>query len=487
MKKLLTILSLILALVLVQNDSFAQPDQSITFRPLWNNYINPQPTWENWGDAFTDATDRGIEVAYGRHLHKGTWLMVPGKIGTATYPKANKNGIIANVDLLLQNYLCNNRGVINPSLHLGLGTTYDFRLDQADLNIPFGAGIDVRLLPNLYLNAQTQYRFSIENRPGWQHGVGLVFYFGEPDRDGDGISDKDDKCPDDAGLKALLGCPDRDGDGIADIVDNCPDVAGLANLMGCPDRDGDGIADGDDKCPDIKGPAETMGCPDRDSDGVLDAEDDCPDVQGLASLKGCPDSDGDGITDLSDKCPREAGPAATMGCPDRDGDGVADKDDACPTKRGDSAHKGCPDTDGDGVYDDTDRCVDVPGVAALNGCPEPKKEVAPVLKMVQFQTGKYLLGKDAYPVLDEVVTLMGANTALNLTISGHADDIGDDNLNQTLSERRAKACTDYLVRKGVAAARISATGYGETKPIGDNKTTEGRDQNRRAELELRMK
>lgn len=487
MKKLLTILSLILALVLVQNDLFAQPDQSITFRSLWNNYINPQPTWENWEEAFTDATDRGIEVAYGRHLHKGTWLMVPGKIGTATYQKSNKNGIIANVDLLLQNYLCNNRNLINPSLHFGLGTTYDFRLDQFDLNIPFGAGLDVRLLPNLYLNAQTQYRFSIENRAGWQHGIGLVVYFGEPDRDGDGISDKDDKCPDDAGLKALLGCPDRDGDGIADIVDNCPDVAGLANLMGCPDRDADGIADGDDKCPDIKGPAETMGCPDRDSDGVLDAEDDCPDVQGLASLKGCPDSDGDGITDLSDKCPREAGPAATMGCPDRDGDGVADKDDACPTKRGDSAHKGCPDTDGDGVYDDTDRCVDVPGVASLNGCPEPKKEVAPVLKMVQFQTGKYLLGKDAYPVLDEVVTLMGTNTALNLTISGHADDIGDDNLNQTLSERRAKACTDYLVRKGVAAARISAKGYGETKPIGDNKTTEGRDQNRRAELELRMK
>lgn len=487
MKKFFTILSLILSLVLVQNDSFAQPDQSIRFRTLWNNYTNPQPTWENWGDAFTDATDRGMEVAYGRHLHRGTWLMVPGKIGTATYPKVNKNGIIANVDLLLQNYLCKNRGVINPNLHFGLGTTYDFRLDQFDLNLPFGAGIDIRLLPNLYLNAQTQYRFSIENRAGWQHGVGLVVYFGEPDRDGDGVVDKDDKCPDDAGLKALLGCPDRDGDGIADIVDNCPDVAGLANLMGCPDRDADGIADGDDKCPDIKGPAETMGCPDRDSDGVLDAEDDCPDVQGLASLKGCPDSDGDGITDLSDKCPREAGPAATMGCPDRDGDGVADKDDACPTKRGDSAHKGCPDTDGDGVYDDTDRCVDVPGVASLNGCPEPKKEVAPVLKMVQFQTGKSLLMKSAYPVLDEVVTLMGANPALNLTIAGHTDDIGDDQRNQSLSELRAKACTDYLVRKGVAAARISASGYGETKPIGDNKTVAGRDQNRRAELELRMK
>lgn len=518
MKKLLTILCLILALMLVQNDSFAQPNQSITFRTLWNNYVNPQPLWEDWEDVFNDANERGVEIAYGRRLYKGTWLVIPAKIGTATYDRNGRNNLIANLDVLIQKNLCSSKSLLNPNLHLGLGSTWDFRLDEPDLNIPAGAGINLRVLPNVYINAQTQYRFSIENRSGWQHGLGLVFQFGEPDRDGDGISDKDDRCPDEAGLKPLMGCPDRDGDGIADGDDKCPDVAGLANLMGCPDRDADGIADNDDKCPDLKGPAATMGCPDRDSDGIMDADDECPDVKGIAAMKGCPDTDNDGITDAQDKCPREAGPAATngcpdrdgdgitdkddkcpadkgpastSGCPDRDGDGVADKDDACPDKRGDSAHKGCPDSDGDGIYDDTDRCPDKPGVVALRGCPEIKKEdkakLERAIKLVQFETGKAVLLKKSYAVLDEVVSVMNQYSEYSLNIGGHTDNAGDDKMNQDLSERRAKACYDYLVSKGIAASRMASAGYGETKPVADNKTAAGKEKNRRVEFELYVK
>ncbi len=518
MKKLFTILCLVFALFLVQNDTIAQPNQSLAFRTLWNNYINPSPAWEDWEDVFKDANDRGVEVAYGRRLHKGTWLMVPAKFGTVTYPKANRNSIIGNLDLLIHNNLCSRNSIINPNVHLGMGTTWDFDLEEFDWNIPVGAGLNFRIMPNVFLNAQTQYRFSIENRPGWQHGLGLVVYFGEPDRDEDGISDKEDKCPDVPGLKALMGCPDRDGDGVADGDDKCPDIAGLANLMGCPDRDGDGVADGDDKCPDLKGPAATMGCPDRDSDGIMDSDDECPDVKGIAAMKGCPDTDGDGITDASDKCPREAGPAATMGCPDRDGDGitdkedkcpgdkgpastmgcpdrdsdgVADKDDACPDKRGDSAHKGCPDSDGDGIFDDTDRCPDKPGVAALRGCPEIKKEdkakLERAIKLVQFETGKAVLLKKSYAVLDEVVSVMNTYSEYSLNIGGHTDNVGDDKMNQDLSERRAKSCYDYLVSKGIAANRISSTGYGETQPVADNKTAAGREQNRRVMFELLVK
>lgn len=518
MKKLLTILCLIFALSLIHHQAIAQPNHSLTFRTLWNNYINPSPGWDNWQDVFHDANDRGVEVAYGHRLHKGTWLMVPAKIGSATYPKERRNSMIANLDLLIQNNLGSHKSLLNPNVQLGLGSTWDFRADKFDFNIPMGVGVSVRLMPNFYLNAQTQYRFSIENRPGWQHGLGLVFLFGEADRDGDGITDNEDKCPDVAGLKALMGCPDRDADGIADNADKCPDVPGLANLMGCPDRDGDGIADGDDKCPDVKGPAATMGCPDRDNDGILDSEDECPDVKGIAAMKGCPDTDNDGITDAKDKCPREAGPASTMGCPDkdgdgimdkedkcpsdkgpastmgcpdRDGDGVADKDDACPDKRGDSAHKGCPDSDGDGIFDDTDRCPDKVGVAALRGCPEIKKEdkakLERAIKLVQFETGKAVLLKKSYAVLDEVVNVMNQYKEYSLNISGHTDNAGDDKMNQDLSERRAKACYDYIVSKGVAAARVASAGYGETKPVADNKTAAGREQNRRVEFELYVK
>jgi outer membrane protein OmpA-like peptidoglycan-associated protein len=249
--------------------------------------------------------------------------------------------------------------------------------------------------------------------------------------------------------------------------------------------------DADDECPDVKGIAAMKGCPDTDGDGITDASDKCPREAGPAATMGCPDRDGDGITDKDDKCPGDKGPAATMGCPDRDGDGVADKDDACPDKRGDSAHKGCPDTDGDGIYDDTDRCPDKPGVAALRGCPEIKKEdkakLERAIKLVQFETGKAVLLKKSYAVLDEVVTVMNQYSEYSLNISGHTDNVGDDKGNQDLSERRAKACYDYLASKGVAASRMASAGYGETKPVADNKTAAGREQNRRVEFELYVK
>ncbi len=113
---------------------------------------------------------------------------------------------------------------------------------------------------------------------------------------------------------------DRDGDGVNDDVDKCPDVAGSAALMGCPDRDGDGIADADDKCPDAAGIAKYQGCPipDTDGDGINDELDKCPSVIGTAKYEGCPipDTDGDGINDEQDKCPTRAGTAANQGCPE---------------------------------------------------------------------------------------------------------------------------------------------------------------------------
>jgi outer membrane protein OmpA-like peptidoglycan-associated protein len=112
---------------------------------------------------------------------------------------------------------------------------------------------------------------------------------------------------------------DRDGDGVLDADDKCPDVAGTAALQGCPDRDGDGIADADDKCPDQAGVAKYQGCPipDTDGDGINDEEDKCPTVKGFARYQGCPipDTDGDGVNDEEDKCPSRSGPASNSGCP----------------------------------------------------------------------------------------------------------------------------------------------------------------------------
>jgi hypothetical protein len=99
----------------------------------------------------------------------------------------------------------------------------------------------------------------------------------EPDTDGDGVVDKEDICPNEAGLAALSGCPDADSDGVADQDDACPDVAGVAALAGCPDADVDGVADQDDVCPNEFGLAEFNGCP-------ADAEESSA-VVGLNILK----------------------------------------------------------------------------------------------------------------------------------------------------------------------------------------------------------
>ncbi|RQP14385.1 MAG: OmpA family protein [Chryseobacterium sp.] len=126
----------------------------------------------------------------------------------------------------------------------------------------------------------------------WQASASLLFRFGNADRDGDGIPDKDDLCPDTPGLPEFQGCPDTDGDGVPDNLDECPTVPGPVENNGCPwpDTDGDGIPDHLDKCPTVPGPAENDGCPwpDTDGDGIPDHLDKCPTVPGLPEYDGCP-------------------------------------------------------------------------------------------------------------------------------------------------------------------------------------------------------
>jgi formylglycine-generating enzyme required for sulfatase activity len=173
-----------------------------------------------------------------------------------------------------------------------------------------------------------------------------------PDRDGDGVPNTTDKCPENYGLKALGGCPDKDNDGIPDHEDNCPDKAGLANMKGCPREETQktDTKNGVGKITPASVPP--LPSPDRDRDGVPDTSDKCPDSYGLKKLNGCPDKDDDGIPDHQDPCPDKAGPANLRGCPpevnDRDDDGVPDHEDACPTEAGPATLRGCPETTPEG-------------------------------------------------------------------------------------------------------------------------------------------
>jgi hypothetical protein len=200
----------------------------------------------------------------------------------------------------------------------------------------------------------------------------------EPDRDGDGVADDGDLCPDESGSQATNGCLDRDGDAIADAEDACPEQAGLSGGEGCPspgdrDGDGDGVLDGSDACPDAAGSPVLEGCPDADWDGVLDSEDGCPDEAGVAEHDGCPtpgDLDSDGVPDSLDECLWERGLPEFAGCADSDADGVRDVDDACLDEPGVWRLGGCPDRDSDGVPDDEDLRPDEPGPPERHGAPD---------------------------------------------------------------------------------------------------------------------
>jgi outer membrane protein OmpA-like peptidoglycan-associated protein len=298
-------------------------------------------------------------------------------------------------------------------------------------------------------------------------------------------------------------------------------VGGIEWSPGIPerDRDGDGIRDKDDACPDVPGVAsddpKLNGCPpaelDRDHDGVLDKDDACPDVPGVKTddprTNGCPppgDRDGDGIPDKDDACPDVAGVKTddpkTNGCPpDKDGDGVLDKDDACPdvpgVKTDDPKTNGCPapaDRDGDGILDKDDACPDVKGIPD----PDPKKNGCPGLakiengkieisEQVQFKTGNAQILEASTPVLTAVFNILKGHPEIKLIhIEGHTDNKGTAPKNMILSDKRAKAVMAWLVFRGIDASRMDAKGYGQERPIDSNSTDEGRAKNRRVEFHI---
>lgn len=209
----------------------------------------------------------------------------------------------------------------------------------------------------------------------------------------------------------------------------------------------------------------------------------------LACSQGVGDSDGDGVNDDLDQCPGtpEGVEVDENGCPlDSDGDGVPDYLDKCPgTPAGTTVGPdGCPlDSDGDGVIDDNDECPGTPpGVEVeANGCPKVG-ETLMVLQGVNFAFDSAELTSEAKAKLDEAASTLNANSLVNVKVVGHTDSIGTDSYNQGLSERRAAAVVDYLGNNGVSAARLSSEGMGESQPIADNTTDDGRYQNRRVEF-----
>lgn len=257
---------------------------------------------------------------------------------------------------------------------------------------------------------------------------------------------------------------DSDDDGMSDGRDRCPndseDMDNFEDADGCPDRDNDadGREDGVDTCPNDP----------EDDDGYMD-NDGCPD----------PDNDKDGVADMSDRCPDQA-----------------------ETLNGNDDEDGCPDdqpsadSDGDTFADNIDRCPydpeDLNQFEDDDGCPDERLKNARVVitgssikikDVINFDPGKSIILASSYTLVDEIALVISQHPELKkVRIEGHTDNKGDPLRNLKLSQSRAEAVVKYLVGKGIAADRLDAAGFGEQRPLADNKTEDGRAQNRRVEF-----
>jgi OOP family OmpA-OmpF porin len=245
---------------------------------------------------------------------------------------------------------------------------------------------------------------------------------------------------------------DRDGDGIMDTFDSCPDQRetynGFEDIDGCPDdpdTDHDGIGDSKDACPLLP----------EDKDGYLD-EDGCPDL----------DNDADGIPDAQDKCPNDP----------EDPDGFQDED-------------GCPDDDNDNdtVKDVDDQCPNTPGQpnAARPGCPSlvvvTAREIR-ITQQIQFDFNKATIKPVSFPILDAVYDVLAANPKITIEVQGHTDNVGQAAYNQKLSQQRADSVKAYLAKKGIPDGRLVSKGYGMAQPLVPNNSESNKALNRRVQF-----
>ena len=259
--------------------------------------------------------------------------------------------------------------------------------------------------------------------------IGIVFEPNIGDRDGDGLKDDVDKCPDDP----------EDFDRFED-EDGCPE----------PDNDRDGILDEDDKCPNIP----------EDKDGFQD-EDGCPEL----------DNDQDKILDVDDLCPNDPEDYDQFededGCPDNDNDKdrILDKLDKCPNEPEEYNN-----------FEDEDGCPDRHGAKLT-------ESGIVTLEPINFEYNKAIIKKDSFYILDAVVASLQGNPDITLLeIQGHTDERGDDAYNLDLSIRRAAAVLKYLTDHGVDADRLESQGYGETMPVDKSHTERAWAKNRRVDF-----
>ncbi len=294
------------------------------------------------------------------------------------------------------------------------------------------------------------------------------------------------------GLGAGAGLDRGYGSPVARVLGNFEWAPGIEEKPVVHDRDGDGVLDDDDACPDVPGvktdDPKTNGCPpaaappppsDRDKDGIIDDQDACPDVPGI-----------------------KTDDPKTNGCPpppaDRDKDGIIDDQDACPDvpgiKTDDPKTNGCPpdpDRDHDGIKNEDDACPDEPGPAnkdpKKNGCPQAivRNNQIFILEQVKFATGSAVILPASDQLLTAVAKVFTDHPEIKkVSVEGHTDNVGPAGYNKQLSGKRAASVVTWLVKHGIDASRLESVGFGMERPLEPNSTPAGRQANRRVEFHI---
>jgi outer membrane protein OmpA-like peptidoglycan-associated protein len=341
--------------------------------------------------------------------------------------------------------------------------------------IPAGIGIQIALEDQIILETTGGYNHALndklnavvtdKNDAFWTYTLGLTVAgrSGDSDPDGDGLTNREEK-----ELGTNPKSPDSDGDGLTDGSEVRQHTTNPLR----EDSDGDGLKDGEEITRHGTDPMKA----DSDGDGLKDGDEVLQ--HRTDPLKA--DTDADGLND-GDEVVKYHTDVFKL---DTDGDGLSDGDEVTkhrtdPLKR---------DTDGGTVDDGVEVARGSDPLAPSDDVPPKKEELkievgrAIVLDGIVFATGKREITPASESVLEIAFNTLAQNPDITVEIQGHTDNTGSRGTNTRLSQARADAVKAWLVKKGIAADRMTTRGYGPDKPIADNTTREGRQKNRRIEF-----
>jgi outer membrane protein OmpA-like peptidoglycan-associated protein len=349
-----------------------------------------------------------------------------------------------------------------------------------NLSIPLGGGIEIKLSEEILLDISGGYTFALTddlnfyNSPDvkdgfFDLGIGLTFVMGGSltDRDNDGLTQK---------FENMIGTNpekrDTDGD---NLLDGDEYSLYKTNPL-LKDSDRDGLNDFDE----IKRYNSDPNSIDTDGDDLTDFDE----VITYNSNPTIKDSDSDNLTDGYEVNVYNTNPSKN----DSDTDQLFDNDELQKYK----TDPNNPDTDGDGLldgeeilkYNTNPLLKDSQGVKSANieKILKINENKPTVLDGITFETDKDEINPESEVTLNKTFLILKNNPTLSVEIKGYTDNVGNASYNKKLSQQRAEAVRIWLVKKGIDALRIKASGYGELNPIADNNHPEGRVKNRRIEI-----